>query len=80
MKTIFVLSLGILCYACFPAREFQGEMVNATLVKVVEVNRYPDIKQKILTWQTERAISFVTIEPSSTNIPLGTQTKVLIHK
>lgn len=80
MKTILAMTLGVLCYACFPAREIQAELVNATLVKVEEVNRYPNIRQKIFTWQTERAISFVTIEPSSTNIPIGTQTKVLMHK
>ena len=74
------MTLGVLCYACFPAREIQAELVNATLVKVEEVNRYPNIRQKILTWQTERAVSFVTIEPSSTNIPIGTQTKVLLQK
>jgi hypothetical protein len=80
MKAILAVTLSTLCYACFPAREIQAEMVNATLVKVEEVNRYPNVKQKLLTWQTERAVSYVTIEPSSTNIPIGTQTKVLLHK
>jgi hypothetical protein len=55
-------------------------MVNAKLVNVEEVTRYPNKKQKILTWQTDRAVSFINIEPSTTNIPIGTHTKVLLQK
>ncbi|HET7899446.1 MAG TPA: hypothetical protein VFL47_17285 [Flavisolibacter sp.] len=80
MKAILVIVISTLCYACFPAHELQAEMVDATLVKVEEVNRYPNVRQKILTWQTERAISFVTIEPAATEIPLGTHTKVLMQR
>lgn len=80
MKTIVALCIGAVGYSCFPAHEIQAEMVDATLIKVEEVNRYPNIRQKILTWQTERAVAFVTIEPSSVNIPIGTHTKVLLQK
>lgn len=80
MKTILAICLCTLCYACFPAHEIQAEMVDATLVKVEEVSRYPNIKQKILTWQTDRSVSFITIESASTNIPVGTHTKVLLQK
>lgn len=80
MKTLYAVILCVLCYACFPSREVQAEMVDATLVKVEEVSRYPNTKQKILTWQTDRSVSFVTFEPSSVNIPVGTHTKVLVQK
>lgn len=80
MKNFLALALCGLCYSCFPAREIQAEMVDATLIKVEEVSRYPNIKQKILTWQTQKAITFVTFEPSSINIPIGTLTKVLVQK
>ncbi len=80
MKTILSIAICAVCYACFPARDLQAEMVYATLVKVEEINRYPNVKQKILTWQTEKDVSFVTYEPSSVNIPVGTQARVLVTK
>ncbi|NTS41449.1 hypothetical protein HRG84_11085 [Flavisolibacter sp. BT320] len=80
MKTILSLAICAVCYACFPAKEVQAEMVYATLVKVEEVNRYPNLRQKIFTWQTEKDVSFVTYEKPSVNIPIGTQTRVLMTK
>lgn len=80
MKTILLIVMSALCYACFPAREVQAEMVFATLVKVEEVNRYPNIRQKVFTWQTEKDVAFVTIEPITVDIPLGTHTRVLLTR
>lgn len=80
MKLFTTLALSTLCYACLPGRELQAEMVFATLVKVEEVARYPNLKQKVLTWQTEKAISYVTFESASVNLPIGTKARVLIHK
>lgn len=80
MKLLLSVAISIMLFACAPGRELQAEMVYATLVKVEEVNRYPNIKQKILTWQTEKAISFVTYESSSVNLPIGTKTRVLVQK
>lgn len=80
MRAILSIAVCAMCYACFPTREVQAEMVYATLVKVEEVNRYPNLKQKIFTWQTERDVSFVTYEKSSVNIPVGTQTRVIMAK
>jgi hypothetical protein len=80
MKLFLSVALCTMMYACVPGRELQAEMVYATLVKVEEVNRYPNIKQKVLTWQTDKAISFVTYESSAVNIPVGTKTRVLVQK
>jgi hypothetical protein len=80
MKLFLSLAISTLCVSCFTGRELQAEMVSATLVKVEEVSRYPNIKQKVLTWQTDKSVSFVTFESSSVNIPLGTQTRVLVQK
>ena len=80
MKFLFTVAICTMFYACFPGRELQAEMVYATLVKVEEVNRYPNIKQKILTWETERSVSFVTYESPSLNLPIGTKARVLVQK
>jgi hypothetical protein len=80
MKLFLSAAICTMCYACFPGREVQAELTYATLVKVEEVKRYPNIKQKVHTWQTDKSVSFVTFEPSSVNIPIGTKTRVLVHK
>lgn len=80
MKTLYTLALCMICYACFPAREVQAEMLDATLVKIEVINRYPNVRQKVLTWQTERSVSFVTFESASYDIALGTHAKVLVQK
>ena len=80
MKFIYSIFIGAMCYSCVPSQELQAEMVNATLVKVEEVKRYPNIRQKVLTWQTEKAVSFVTFETGNVNIPIGTTTRVLLQR
>lgn len=80
MKQLLSVTVCTMLYACFPGRELQAEMVYATLVKVEEVNRYPNIKQKILTWQTDKSVSFVTYEKPSVDLPIGTKTRVLVQK
>jgi hypothetical protein len=80
MKLFVSIAICTMCYSCFPGRELQAEMVYATLVKVEEVNRYPNIKQKVLTWQTDKAVSFVTYESSAVDLPIGTKTRVLVQK
>ena len=80
MKVFLSIIIGAMCYACFPSREIQAEIVYATLVKVEEVSRYPNNRQKLLTWETDRAISFVTYEPVSLSLPVGTKTMVLLQR
>jgi hypothetical protein len=80
MKLLLPALICTMCYACFPGKEVQAELIYATLVKVEEVNRYPNIKQKVLTWQTDKSVSFVTYERASIDLPIGTKTRVLVHR
>jgi hypothetical protein len=80
MKFFYTLVLSACCFACAPSRELQAEMMFATLVKVEEVKRYPNIRQRVLTWQAENAVSFVTFESAAVDIPIGTKTRVLVQK
>jgi hypothetical protein len=80
MKLVYAFAFCTMCYGCFPGRELQAEMVYATLVKVEVVNRYPNLKQKVLTWETEKSVSYVTYESSSVSLPIGTKARVLVHK
>ena len=67
-----------MCCSCFPARDLQGELVYATLVKVEEVTHYPNVKTKVLTWETTKFVSFKTFESSFADIPIGTKTRVVV--
>lgn len=80
MKLFYSILACALLYACAPSRELQAQMIYATLVKVEEVNRYPNIKQRVLTWQTDKSVSFITFESAAVDIRIGTQTRVLVQK
>ena len=82
LRTKLFLSAVVctLCWSCFGSRDLQGELVYATLVKVQEVNRYPNIKMQVLTWETAKSVSFVTFEPSDEKIAIGTKARVLVFK
>jgi hypothetical protein len=74
------LVICITCSSCFLRKDLQAELTYATLVKVEEVKRYPNLKQKMLTWETSKLVSFKTFESPSVNIPIGTKTRVLVFK
>jgi hypothetical protein len=79
-KLFLFVAICIMCCSCFPQKDLQAELTYATLVKVEEVNRYPNLKQKIFTWETAKLISFKTFESSSMDIPIGTKTRVLVFR
>jgi len=79
-KLYLSIAICTMCFSCSVEKDLQGEFVYATLVKVVEVNRYPNLKRKVLTWETDKLVSFTTFESSSENIPIGTKTRVLVFK
>ena len=80
MKHLVPISLFSLFIACTPSREIEADMVDARLVKVSIVNRYPDIQKKELKWETPGLGVFITYEPVSANVLLGTVAKVMIKK
>jgi hypothetical protein len=79
MKLLLLLA-GAVMFGCTSERELQAHMVDATLVNVELVNRYPDVREKILTWRTSTKVTYITYEPESTDLAIGTLRKVLIQK
>jgi hypothetical protein len=80
MKSLLLLfAFASILGGCASQHEIEADMVAATLVKVDVVNRSSG-KEKILTWKTNKDITYITYEPDYVNIPLGTITHVLIQK
>ena len=80
MKSILPALLAGYLAACTPQREIPAEMVDASLVKIDIIHRYPNVQQKMLTWKAENAGPFVTFEPMTSNLVLGTISKVVIPR
>ena len=80
MKNSLLALLSFVCFSCSVDRELQAEMVDATLVKVEDIVRYPDIKKKLLTWKISETLTITSYDYSGINIPIGTVTKLLIKQ
>jgi len=72
--------LSALLFACNTEREIQADLIDASLVKIDIVNRYPDKQQKVLTWRAADNVIYITFEPMSTDIALGTQRRVMVRR
>lgn len=75
---LFVILLALI--SCTAEKEIQASMVDATLVKITSVNRYPNKAEKILTWRTSNNITYVTFAPATTDLAVGTKRLVLVKR
>jgi hypothetical protein len=80
MKVSLPTLLSVFLFACATRHEIEAEMVDASLVKIDIIYRYPNIQQKMLTWRAENHGELVTFEPLSTNISLGYRTKAMVAR
>jgi hypothetical protein len=78
-KLIFILVTGCL-FACTTEREIQANLVDASLVKIDVIQRYPNTQLKMLTWRTMSNVFFVIYEPLSTEVALGSLRKAIVKK
>ena len=80
MKPLLLLTLAAAMTGCMTQREVQADMIDAKLVQVDMVNRYPESPQKMLRWRTTDNVDYITFEPASVNVPIGAIMKVLVKK
>lgn len=80
MKSILFVVLITVLFSCFPQRELQADLVDATLIKVDTTHRFPDSDKQILTWITSNKLTFVTYEPGQAYYPLGTRIKMMVPR
>ena len=80
MKTVITLVLVAVLFSCSVDREIQADIVDVQLVKIDTIQRYPNMKQKLLTWRSNSNIAYVTYEPMSSRFTVGSRMKVMVAK
>jgi len=80
MKTAITLILCAVFFSCSVDREIQADIVDFQLVKIDTIQRYPNMKQKLLTWRSDSNIAYVTYEPMSNGFTVGSKMKVMVTK
>jgi hypothetical protein len=80
MKQIlpFVLSATIL--SCGTIKEVQMDMTDVELVKIDTIQRYLNGSEKVLTWQDDNHMSYVTFVPLEMYYAVGTRMKVMVRR
>jgi hypothetical protein len=80
MKILVLMLSGTLLYACTTEKEVQVDVIDVKLIKIETVQRYPNVRKKLLTWRDTNNIDYVTYEPVTVNYPLGTYMKVMVRR
>jgi hypothetical protein len=80
MKVLTLTLVSGLLFACSTEREIQADFIDASLVKIDIVHRYPNLQQKMLTWRATDNVLYVTYEPMQTQIALGSTRSVMVRK
>lgn len=80
MKAVLsLMGLGIL-FACGTSREIEVDFVNAELVKIDTVYRYPNNYQQVLTWKSENNIQYVSYASLNNAYAVGSRMLVMVKK
>ena len=81
MKAVLgLLGIGIFL-ACGTAREIEVDFVNAELVKIDTVYRYPNNYQQVLTWKaTENNVQYVSFASLNNSYSIGSRMLVMVKK
>jgi hypothetical protein len=80
MKAVLsLMGLGIL-FACGTSREIEVDFVNAELVKIDTVYRYPNNYQQVLTWKSENNIQYVSYASLNNPYSVGSRMLVMVKK
>jgi hypothetical protein len=81
MKAVLCLmGLGIL-FACGTSREIEVDFVNAELVKIDTVYRYPNNYEQVLTWKSvDNNVQYVSYASIHNSFAVGSRMLVLVKK
>lgn len=79
MKSLVCIVAAAFLYSCSAGKEMQVEMMNAELVKIDTIYRYPGVQQ-VLTWRCAKNIEYVSFEPINNNYRLGFRAPVLVRR
>ena len=79
MKIAFTLIAG-LYFSCTTEKEVQANLIDASLVKIDVINRYPNLQRNMLTWKSADNVTYITYVPIYANFNVGVTRKVLVRK
>ena len=80
MKPLYFIFLAGLLSFCSTEREIQADIIDASLVKIDIVHRYPNIQRKMLTWHATDNVIYITYEPLGTDLAIGTTRRIMVRK
>ena len=74
MKAVLSVIGVIALFACGSAREIEVDIVNAELVKIDTVYRYPNNYQQVLTWKSaDNNVQYVSYASLNNSYSIGSR-------
>ena len=80
MKQILPFFLAAAIISCGTAKEVQVDMADVQLVKIDTIQRYPNSSEKVLTWQDDNHMSYVTFVPLESYYVVGARMRVMLPR
>jgi hypothetical protein len=81
MKAVLSVIGVIALVACGSAREIEVDFVNAELVKIDTVYRYPNNYQQVLTWKSpDNNVQYVSYASLNNSYSIGSRMLVMVKK
>jgi hypothetical protein len=80
MKKFFSFFLSATIIGCTAGKEVQMSFADVQLVKIDTVKRYPYLNEKLLTWQENNRVNYVTFVPVEAHYALGTHMRVMMRR
>ena len=80
MKTALLFIMISALYGCYSGKEVQADVMNAELVKIDTIYRYPNSWQQVLTWRCSSGIQYTSFDNMKSGYVVGSRIKVLVRK
>ena len=80
MKLYVCTLFAGLFFSCASEREIQADIIDASLVKIDIINRYPNLQRKMLTWLATDNVLYITYEPVNSDVAIGTTRKMMARR
>ena len=81
MKALLGIMGMALVFACGTAKEIEVDFVNAELVKIDTVYRYPNTYQQVLTWRSaDNNVQYVSYTSIYNTYALGSRMVVMVKR
>ena len=78
-KTFGFFAVSIILYSCSANKEIQVNMVNAELVKIDTITRYP-YQEKVLVWKGSNNVEYISYAPINRKHIVGEKMPVMVQR